>query len=962
VMLVVAVAAVLTLVCLVGPAYAGFGIQTSGPGAFSAVVSNSADPSEPLVANPNDLDSQAGSHPFDMTTSFMFNIEPDLSDPEQLHPKDSVVNLPAGFAGSVGSVPRCSMQQFLGETQAVLTNGSGAVTDAGCPTSTQVGIATIYVDESAYGIPGVKALSELNGYSTPYGPVYNVVPPAGVPAELAFRAYIAAATVIVTVRTDGDYGIASTVPDLTEDLPLAGVKLTLWGVPADSRHDSQRFTPKAGTAPYSPPPGDEAGNPLPAGVPPVPFLSNPTHCTSEPLDATVSADAWAAPGRLNADGTPDLSDPNWVTASTPMFPNGVTGCGKLAFGPSISAKLDTSQADSPSGLAFDVSVPQSSEPTDLATPALKDAVVSLPAGVSISPGRADGLAGCSEAQVGIGSNAQPACPDASQIGTVEVVTPLLPEVLEGQVYLGSERSGSTYHLFLVARGNGLLVKLAGRVEADPVTGQLTATFENTPQVQFSDLKLHLFGGPEGALATPEACGTYTTTSALTPWSAPEDPVATPSDSFTIDSGCVNGFDPSFSAGTVSNGAGAFSPFSLTFSRGDEDQGLGGISVTTPPGLLGLLKSVQLCGEPQAAQGTCPEGSLIGHTTAGAGPGSHPFYLGGNVYLTGPYKGAPFGLSVVVPAVAGPFNLGNVVIRAAVSVDPHTAQITVTSDPLPRILDGIPLRIRTVNVSIDRSGFMFNPTSCEPLTVGGTITSAQGASAAVSSRFQAAGCAALGFHPVFSVSTQAATSKQNGASLTVKASLPAGAQANIHSVGVVLPKQLPARLTTIQQACPEATFAANPASCPVGSNIGVGTASTPVLASPLVGPAYLVSHGGAAFPDIVIVFQGEGITLELTGSIDIKKGITSSTFASIPDAPISSFQLSLPEGPHSGLAAVVPAKAKGNLCGQALTMPFTSTGQNGVVLKQTAKIAVTGCPKPKKKAKAKAGSARKGKRK
>jgi len=283
------------------------------------------------------------------------------------------------------------------------------------------------------------------------------------------------------------------------------------------------------------------------------------------------------------------------------------------------------------------------------------------------------------------------------------------------------------------------------------------------------------------------------------------------------------------------------------------------------------------------------------------------------------------------------------VRAAVSVDPHTAQITVSSDPLPTILDGVPLGVRTVNVVIDRSGFMFNPTDCEPLAVTGSVASTQGTTVGVSSHFQAANCAALPFHPVFSVSTQAKTSKQNGASLTVKGSFPAG-EANIRSTAVVLPKQLPARLTTIQQACPEATFAANPASCPVGSDIGTATASTPILASGLTGPAYLVSHGGAAFPDVVAVLQGEGVTVDLVGSIDIKKGVTSSDFGTVPDAPIGTFTLTLPEGPHSGLAAVVPAKAKGSLCGQSLAMPFTSTGQNGAQVKQSVKIAVTGCPK------------------
>ena len=309
-----------------------------------------------------------------------------------------------------------------------------------------------------------------------------------------------------------------------------------------------------------------------------------------------------------------------------------------------------------------------------------------------------------------------------------------------------------------------------------------------------------------------------------------------------------------------------------------------------------------------------------------------------MFLTGPYKGAPFGLSIVVPAVAGPFNLGNVIVRAAISVDPHTAQISVTSDPLPQILDGIPLQIKTVNVTIDRPGFMFNPTNCEPLAVGGTITSTGGASAGVSSPFQAANCANLPFKPAFSASTQGKTSKADGASLVVKVAEKPG-EANIHKVNLQLPLALPTRLTTLQKACTEAQFNTNPAGCPEGSNIGTATAITPVLSVPLTGPAYLVSHGGAAFPDVVFVLQGQGVQIDLVGNTDIKKGITYSKFETVPDAPISSFETTLPEGPHSALGA------NGSLCSQKLVMPTAITGQNGRQVTQSTNIVVTGCGKP-----------------
>jgi hypothetical protein len=322
------------------------------------------------------------------------------------------------------------------------------------------------------------------------------------------------------------------------------------------------------------------------------------------------------------------------------------------------------------------------------------------------------------------------------------------------------------------------------------------------------------------------------------------------------------------------------------------------------------------------------------------------WVSGEAFLTGPYGGGPFGLSIVVPVKAGPFDFGVEAVRAAIHVDPHTSQLTIDTPVLPHIVKGIPLQIRTINVEVDRTGFIFNPTDCEPLVVTGTIASTQGATAAVSSHFQAANCAALAFHPKLTASTQAKTSQANGASLDVKIAYPKGTQANIHKVAVSLPKQLPSRLTTIQKACPEATFAVNPAACPAASNIGTATAVTPVLNVPLTGPAYLVSHGGAAFPDLVLILQGQGVTLDIVGSINIdKRGVTSSTFSSVPDAPISSFELNLPVGPHSALTATLPKKARNRLCGSQLVMPTTITGQNGAQIKQSTKIAVTGCHKP-----------------
>jgi uncharacterized repeat protein (TIGR01451 family) len=868
------------------------------------------------------FDTQAGGHPDSDTTGFVINSAVNPTGPESIVPvqemRDSVVDLPKGFVGNPLAAPTCP--QYL-----LNPPGGGR----GCPAASVIGSIARSGASQGWGFTSAEGGASVH-------PLFNVAPEHGHPAQFAFVLAGQEITLYPSlVHTAAGYVVRVTVPSVLRLVVVTGLKVTFFGNPAV--HDGGLTPSRA-------------------------FFTNPTDCNAGPLATAIHLDSWQNPGRVNPDGSPDLSDPAWKTAESVAPPT--SGCESLRFDPELEVTPDTAHADSPTGGSVDLRIPQNNDPAGLATPELKEAVVALPAGFSVDPAVADGLAVCTDAQFAVDSTEPAGCPNASQVGTAEVHSPLLDHPIQGVVFVGSPlcgpcsdadaAGGRMLRLFLqfADPASGVVIKLPGTVSADPVTGRLTATFADAPQLPFDDLKLRLKNGPRAPLETPQACGTYTTSSSLTPWSAPQSgPPATLSSAFEVTSGCGNGFAPGFTAGTVNNQAGAFSPLSVSFSRQDGEQDLGGVSVTTPPGLLGLLKGVERCPEPQAAQGSCGAGSLIGHATASAGAGPNPFTVqGGQVFLTGPYRGAPFGLSIVVPAVAGPFNLGNVVVRAAIQVDPHTAQITVVSDSLPTIIDGIPLRVKTVNVSIDRQGFIFNPTSCEPLTVGGALTSTQGATVNVSSRFQAANCANLGFRPSFSVSTQARTSKKQGASLDVKVGYPQGAQANIHAVAVSLPKQLPARLTTIQQACLAATFDANPAACPVGSNIGTATAGSPVLANPVTGPAYLVSHGGAAFPDLVVVLQGEGITLDLVGSIDIKHNITSSTFASVPDAPISSFELKLPEGPHSGLAAVIPAKAKGNMCGQSLTMPTTITGQNGAVVKQTTKIAVTGCATAKKKAK------------
>jgi hypothetical protein len=916
---------------------AGFGIQS-----FTASANN-ADGS---------LSTEAGGAPYAATASFALNtvVTQKGIEPAQ-NLKDTLVALPPGFVGNPLAVSRCSANDF-----------------PACTPETQVGLATLKFAH-------VGDLETSGVDSTVVVPVYNMVPPAGTPAEFKFVVAFGSATLDARLRSDGDYGIDIDTKDNSEATDQGGVayvSVTLWGVPGDQSHDAQRGR-------FCLSSGQSCGNDphAPFNAPIKRFLTNPTFCGS-PLTTTFSVDPWQNPG-------------NFVTAAS-TTPTGTTGCGKLSFTPSISIQPDTSVADSPTGLRVHLHVPQNDEPTGLAEPDLKKAVVTLPQGITVNPAAADGLAACSPAQIDLSGPGPATCPDASKIGSVEVDTPLIDHPLPGAVYVaqqGENPFGSLLAIYIAVDdpASGVVVKLAGHVIADRQTGQLTTTFDNNPQLPFEDLKLDFFGGPRAALATPETCGTFETTSALTPWSAadPIDPAGASisSDPFEISSGCAGGFVPSFVAGTVNPAAGAASAFDAVFSRSDQDQELGGITVRTPPGLLGKIAGVPLCPDAQAAAGTCSPASQVGHVIVASGAGSSPVSLpeAGKpqdpVFLTGPYKSAPFGLSVVVPAEAGPFNLGTVVVRAAIYVDPHTAQITIVSDALPQILQGVPLKVRKVDVIVDRQGFMINPTSCEPMAVDAAIASVHGVADALSSRFQAAGCASLPFAPTFSA-TSRGNGNVHGASLDVRISQRPG-EAAIHKVDTQLPLALPSRLDTLKKACPEAQFAANPAGCPAGSDVGVATATTPILNVPLTGPAYLVSHGGAAFPDLDLVLQGEGVKIVLTGNTDIKRGVTFSRFETVPDAPISSFELNLPGGAGALIAATknlcaptktttvtkhVTRRVNGRLrhmavkvqksVAEALLMPITITGQNGAVLHRSTKIAVLGCKRsnPGRKGKAK----------
>ncbi len=651
----------------------------------------------------------------------------------------------------------------------------------------------------------------------------------------------------------------------------------------------------------------------------------------------------------------------------------VTGCGLLDFGPTLSVAPETSHADTPSGLAAEVSLAQEGllSPEGTSAGDLQDTTVTLPVGIAINPGQAAGLGACQYSQDGVEQEGPATCPSDSKVGHAEGETPLLRGKLEGEIYLlASNPPHLKLLVTLYAPVYGIYVKAIGSLHLNETTGQVSATFSGTPPLPFSNLRLAFSGGAQAALSTPTECGLYQTDGIFTPWGAPFISDSPSTNIFPIESGTDGAacpptplpFTPSMDAGATTDQAGGYTSFSMLLTRPDDQQRISSLQFKTPEGLLAMIATVPLCNNAQAEADACPESSQVGHTVVEAGPGPYPLVVPqpgsppAPIYLTGPYEGAPFGLLIKVPLVVGPFVLETQVVRAKIEVDELTSRLTITTGAFPTILNGVPADLRAINAVIDRPGFMFNPTSCAPMSFSGTATSAEGATFPLESHFQMGSCRSLLFQPNLIVSTSGKTSRNDGASLDARIVYPTGnlganqasSQSNIQKVTVELPKQLPSRLTTLQKACTEAVFSANPASCPAASMVGYAKAITPVVPVPLMGPVYFVSNGQAKFPEVIIMLQGYGVTVELRGETFISKtGITSTTIPRVPDVPIASFELYLPEGPNSALAA------NGDLCTSKLVMPTEFIGQNGAELRKNTPVTVTGCAKASKARRARA---------
>jgi hypothetical protein len=826
---------------------------------------------------------QAGAHA-DLTTYFKLS---EKKEAPYAQTRDIEVRVPPGLIGNPQGIPRCSVEDF-----------GNLPEESECPFAAQVGVTEVTVGGRTKG--------------TFVEPIYNMDPPGGdVVARLGF--YAVGWPAFINIRVDPvDYSLIATIEGAPSAAGLREAKTTLWGVPAAPSHDGERMTPLEARNSETPPSRE-------AGIPEAPFLSNPTDCTLQ-RQITVTARSYQLP-----DAPSTMSAP---------FPQ-ITGCQALQFNPRFSVVPTNPEASAPTGVEADLEIPQNESPQGRATSTLKSAVVTLPEGLTINPAAGTGLEACSADQVGFNKNEDAHCPDAAKIGSADIDVPALEHLLHGSVYQRTPEPGHLFRFWLVADEQGVHLKLPAEIEANPLTGQVTTLFlglaslGGNPQVPVEDLKLHVFGGPRAPLSTPDHCGTFQTHFQFTPWSG--NAPAEGNTAMRITSGCSKGgFVPQLSAGMQGASAGSYAPFVFTLTRQDGEANPQSISLHLPQGLLAKLGGVELCSDADAATGNCPAASKIGSLTAAAGVGGAPLWIPQPgkaptaVYLAGPYKGAPYSVVAVVPAQAGPFDLGLVVNRSAIYVDPETALATITTDPLPQILEGVPVSYRTIHVEVNRPEFTLNPTSCAAKTITAAVTATNGATAEPQAGFQATNCSQLSYSPQLKLRFKGSTKRTGNPAISATLNQKPG-QANTKAAVVLLPEGEFIDNAHINNPCTRVQF--NAGACPASSILGHVKATSPLLSAPLEGPVYFRSNGGAReLPDLVADLGGQ-IHITLVGFIDsVKTGKETSRvrtrFLNVPDAPVTNFQISFFGGKKGLIENSV------NLCKVRNRAKFEFRGQNG----------------------------------
>ena len=905
---------------------------------------------------------EAGSHPFGVRTHLALNSE-EAGELGRIPSGGQARNLsgsfPPGLIGNPLATPRCPGLDF-----ATIVRNEPSL--PACSDSSVVGLATV----------AAAAPLTISTFSTP---VYNLVPPPGAVAKFGFMILGQPVTIEATLKETYPYNVQFSVSNITQMVRFYRSDLTLWGNPSDHSHDRDRAVCGATWFVGDPP---EYGGPLvpedqkcETTNPDIPFLTLPREC-GDPLAFEFLLEAW------NSAAT----DARTVYTHEGPTPLGVTGCEALGFTPQFSARPTGAEASSPTGL--DIETPIEDEgldsPAGRANSDIKKALLTLPEGVTINPSQAEGLQVCGEADLARESATSAfgaGCPAGSKIGTVEAETPLFKgTVFKGSLFVAepyANRFGSLIAVYIVFKEPllGVGVKLAAKVEPDPRTGQLVSTLEQIPPVPVSDFRLHFREGARSPLIAPPRCGPYTSTLQLTPSAEPSQALPLTS-TFQITAGPGGGpcppagappFEPGFSAGSLNNAAAAYSPFQVRLQRRDGDQDLTRFSSTLPLGLTAKLAGVGRCTDAEIAQAkaksgkaelaspSCPADSRIGSVQAGAGVGSQLTYVPGSLYLAAPYNGAPLSVVAIVPAVAGPFDVGTVVTRFALDIDPRSAEVRVDgdrSDPIPHILAGIPLAVRDVRAKVERPGFTLNPTSCDPkqslasIWGGGEnpFSTLDDSPVARSARYQAAGCRGLGFKPRLALRLKGGT--RRGAHPSLRGVFrPRPGQANAQRLVVRLPRSAFLEQAHIRTICTRVQFAAGPghgARCPKGSVYGHVTAYTPLLSEALKGPVYLRSSSHN-LPDLVLTLHSSiGVDFEAVGRIDSKRGGIRTTFTKIPDAPLSRVILRM-QGAKKGL--IVNST---NLCKGRHRADARLLAHNGARRTLRPALAPSGCKKAKRR--------------
>lgn len=860
-----------------------------------------------------DLD--AGSHPYAVTTTVNFNLAGEFEGQPGVpvtdgDARDIHLELPPGMIENPSAVQKCSQAKFHTPRSSPFEE---SLSGESCADLSQIGV--------------VEIRSSAGGGSTRTFGVFNLIPPSGFPSQIGFSPYGIPITLTPHIRElGGEYGLTLDLQNLSQRIDVYGLTVTIWGKPWGVSHNGLRGNclneveptfPYAKCPTFPPPPTPQA------------YLTLPTSCAG-PVAFSIGANSWQQPAFVGATALSRDSSGN---------PAGFEGCAGLHFEPVALGQATNPRASSATGFDFSLTPKEEAltDPARSVPSQAKKAVVALPEGMTINPSLAAGLGACSPAGYASETATSPpgaGCPEDSKIGTFTVQSPLFEETVKGAIFLAEPDDGATrvtgaenpfdtlLALYLIAKApaRGVIVKVAGKLTPDLVSGRLVATFDDLPQLPYSNLKLHFREGQRAPLITPSACGTFATEVDLTPWNDPARSVHS-SPRFKIEKGigagdaCPTGATPPFSpgavGGTLNSNAGSYTPFYLHLTRADSEQELTSYSATLPPGLTGKIAGIPYCpdaaleaakrnsGREEERHPSCPAASEIGHTVSGYGASSVLAYAPGKLYLAGPYHGSAFSIAAVDSATVGPFDLGVIVVRSAIRIDPRTAQVSIDSagsDPIPHILDGIPIHLRDVRVYVDRPRLTLNPTSCEPFAVTSRLTGAglrfsdpsDDGAATVASRFQASNCRSLKFAPAFGLRLRGGTKRGGFPSLRANV-LPRPGDANIGRAVVTLPPSLFLDQDHINSVCTGHQFAVG--DCPRGSVYGHAHAVTPLLSDPLRGSVYLRSSD-SSLPDLVVALRGDGIAIDLVGRIDSFHGGIRATFDVVPDAPVTRFALRL----------------------------------------------------------------------